>query len=94
MRDLTGSIEFSPVRNFSHQVWALKEIDGNPYCWYRWRTFHDPGIIIARMISGINSFTLFYMPEKDWLFVGGNQGLSLFQTKPAWKLVKGISRYT
>ena len=40
------------------------------------------------MISGLNSFALFYMPEKDWLFVGGNQGLSLFQTRPSYKLLK------
>jgi serine phosphatase RsbU (regulator of sigma subunit) len=87
---LTGSIEFNPLRNFSHQVWALKEIDGNLI------VGTDGGLFKisdnkASMISGINSFTLFYLPEKNWLFVGGNQGLSLFQTKPLLKLLKDFS---
>jgi serine phosphatase RsbU (regulator of sigma subunit) len=87
---LTGSIEFKPVTNFSHQVWALKEINGNLI------VGTDGGLFMIRdnkasMISGINSFTLFYLPEKNWLFVGGKQGLSLFQTKPLWKLLKDFS---
>jgi serine phosphatase RsbU (regulator of sigma subunit) len=87
---LTGSLEFNPVRNFSHQVWALKEIDGNLI------VGTDGGLFMisnnkVSMISGINSFTLFYLPEKNWLFVGGIQGLSLFQTKPVFKLVKDFS---
>jgi len=87
---LTGSIEFNPLRNFSHQVWALKEIDGNLI------VGTDGGLFKisdnkASMISGINSFTLYYLPEKNWLFVGGNQGLSLFQTKPLLKLLKDFS---
>lgn len=86
---LTSFIEFKPVRNFSHQVWALNEINDVLIAGT------DGGLFmiqdnIPRMISGINAFTLFYIPEKDWLFVGGNQGLSLFQTRPSWKLLKDL----
>ncbi len=84
---LTGSLEFSPIPGFLHQVWELKEIDGNLI------VGTDDGLFMIRdnainLISKINSFTLSYLPEKNWLFVGGQQGLSLFQTKPSWKLLK------
>jgi serine phosphatase RsbU (regulator of sigma subunit) len=90
---LTSAIEFSPVRDFSHQVWALAKINGNLIAGTNGGLF----IIqdnIARMITGINSFALFSVPEKDWLFVGGNQGLSLFQTKPSYKLLKDFPDIT
>jgi serine phosphatase RsbU (regulator of sigma subunit) len=84
---LTGSLEFSRIPGFLHQVFALKEIDGNLIIGT------DGGLYLFKdnlinIISRINSFTLFYLPEKDWLFVGGTQGLSLFQTSPSWKLIK------
>ena len=84
---LTGSLEFKPIPDFLHQVWILKEIDGNLIIGT------DGGFFVMRnniisMISNINSFTLSYLPEKNWLFVGGEQGLKLFQTKPSWKLIK------
>jgi serine phosphatase RsbU (regulator of sigma subunit) len=87
---LTGSTEFTPVPDFSHQVWALKEIDGNLI------VGTDGGLFMIRdkkpiMISGINSFTMLYLPEKNWLLVGGQQGLSLFQSKPSWKLLTAFS---
>ncbi len=79
---LTGSLEFNPIPDFLHQVFVLKEIDGNLIIGT------DGGLFIMRdniirMISNINSFTLSYLPEKNWLFVGGEQGLKLFQTKPS-----------
>jgi serine phosphatase RsbU (regulator of sigma subunit) len=84
---LTGSLEFNPIPDFLHQVFILKEIDGNLIIGT------DGGLFIMRdniirMISNINSFTLSYLPEKNWLFAGGEQGLKLFQTKPSWKLIK------
>lgn len=86
---LTSTIEFSPVPDFYHQVWALTKIHDDLVAGTNAGLFliRDN---IASMISGINSFTLFYMPEKDWLFVGGNQGLYLYQTRPVYKLLKNF----
>jgi serine phosphatase RsbU (regulator of sigma subunit) len=84
---LTSILEFSPVMNFNHQVWALKEINDDLV------VGTDGGLFLIRdnipkMISELNSYALFHLPEKDWLFVGGSQGLSVFQTGPSWKLLK------
>lgn len=87
---LTESIEFSPLENFSHQVWDLKEIEGDLIAGT------NSGLYLirnntVRLISNMNAFKLFYKPEKNLLFVGGTQGLSVFQTKPSWKLLKNFS---
>jgi serine phosphatase RsbU (regulator of sigma subunit) len=87
---LTESIEFIQIENFSHQVWDLEEIEGELI------TGTNSGLYLIRdnttiLISEINAFTLFYKSDKDLLFVGGNQGLSVFRTKPSWKLLKRFS---
>ncbi len=87
---LTESIEFSQIENFSHQVWDLEEIQGELIA------CTNSGLYLIRdnitnLISEINAFTLFYKPDKDLVFIGGNQGLSVFRTKPSWKLLKQFS---
>jgi serine phosphatase RsbU (regulator of sigma subunit) len=86
---LTESIEFSPFENFSHQVWDLKEIDGALLAGTNsglYLIFNNT----VRSISGMNAFTMYYKRDRNLLFVGGSHGLSVFQTKPSWKLLKNF----
>ena len=85
--ELTGSIGFTQITGFLHQVFALKEINGNLIIGT------DGGLFLLndnliRIYPGINFYTLYWLPEKNWLFVGGEQGLLMFQASPLWRLIK------
>jgi len=87
---LKEAIEFRPLENFSHQVWDLEEIEGELIAGT------NSGLYMirnntARVISDINAFALFYKPDKNLLFVGGSQGLFVFQTSPSLKFLKNFS---
>jgi serine phosphatase RsbU (regulator of sigma subunit) len=83
---LTGSFEFTRVPGFLHQVFALREINGDLVIGT------DGGLYmmndrLTRISAGINFYTLYWMPDKNWLFVGGEQGFLLFRARPSWKLI-------
>lgn len=87
---LTETVEFSQIANFSHQVWALQEVDGELIAGT------NSGLYLirnnaARLISEMNAFVVYHIPDRNLLFVAGNQGLSVFQTGPSWKFLKSFS---
>ncbi|KPK85126.1 MAG: hypothetical protein AMS27_08240 [Bacteroides sp. SM23_62_1] len=87
---LTGSIEFKPLGNFSHQVWDLKEIQGSLIAGT------NSGLYMIRnnsasLISDMNAFTMYHQPDRHLLFVGGNHGLSVFRTGPSLKFLKNFN---
>ena len=86
---LTESMEFIQFENFSHQVWDLKEIDGNLIAATNSGLFLIQNNI-PRLIADMNAFTMYYIQDQHLLFVGGNNGLTAFQTKPSWKLLKNF----
>ena len=86
-KQLTRSIEFEPLPHFAHQVWDLVETGRDLIIATNAGLFQLQGSGITR-ISDMDAFTLLYLPEKQLLFVGGNQGLTAFQKKLNWRQVK------
>jgi len=85
-KQLTQPIEFEPIPNFVHQVWDLEVVGRDLMIATNAGLFQLRGTTLF-WISEVDAFTLFYHPDMQTLFVGGNQGLSAYQKKLLWKQV-------